>query len=147
MTTSEERPSRRFNDKWQDQALVLDKWFTAQAASPLPDTLDQVKALTGHPDFSMSNPNKVRALIFAFAVQNPTLFHRADGAGYRFVMDRIIALDKLNHNVAARLAGCFNLWKRYDEARRGHMNTALETIAGTKGLSKNVYEIVSRALA
>ncbi|HCY86025.1 MAG TPA: aminopeptidase N [Desulfobacteraceae bacterium] len=141
-----DKAAQEFYDKWQNQTLVLDKWFAAQAASPLADTLDQVKALTGHRDFSMANPNKVRALLFAFAMQNPSHYHRADGAGYRFITERILALDKLNHNVAARLAGCFNLWKRYDTGRQEQMRIALNTIAGTEGLSKNVYEIVSRAL-
>ncbi len=137
---------RTFYDRWQTRTLVIDKWFSVQAQSGLDNTLDQVRTLTGHPDFTMANPNKVRALIFSFAMNNPLHFHRADGQGYAFVTERILELDKLNHQTAARLGGCFNLWKRYDEKRQGMMKTALETMAGKKDLSKNLYEIVSRAL-
>ncbi len=142
-----DRVCRAFYEKWQHKALVLDKWFAAQAISPLDDTLDQVRALTGHKDFALTNPNKVRSLIYAFAMQNPVHFHREDGQGYEFIADHILSLDKINHMVAARLTSCFNLWKRYDEGRQEKMKKALETIAATPRLSKNVYEIVSRALA
>jgi aminopeptidase N len=135
-----------FYDKWQARTLVIDKWFSVQAQSSLKDTLDQVKQLTTHKNFTMANPNKVRALIFAFAMNNPMHFHRADGQGYEFVAERILALDKINHQTAARLCACFNLWKRYDENRRILMKRQLETMAGQKTLSKNLYEIVSRAL-
>ncbi len=135
-----------FYDKWQARTLVIDKWFSVQALSSLNDTLDQVKKLTAHKAFSMANPNKVRALIFAFAMNNPMHFHRADGQGYEFVAERILALDKINHQTAARLCACFNLWKRYDESRQAMMKKQLETMAEEKGLSRNLYEIVSRAL-
>ena len=135
-----------FYDKWQTRTLVIDKWFSVQAQSSLEDTLDQVKKLTAHKDFTMANPNKVRALIFAFAMNNPMHFRRADGRGYEFVAERILALDKINHQTAARLCSCFNLWKRYDGNRQVMMKKQLETMAGQKELSRNLYEIVSRAL-
>ncbi len=135
-----------FYNKWQARTLVIDKWFSVQAQSSLKDTLYQVKKLTTHKNFTMANPNKVRALIFAFAMNNPIHFHRADGQGYEFVAERILALDKINHQTAARLCACFNLWKRYDENRRILMKRQLETMAAQKALSKNLYEIVSRAL-
>jgi aminopeptidase N len=135
-----------FYDKWQARTLVIDKWFSVQAQSSLEDTLDQVKKLTAHNDFTMTNPNKVRALIFAFALNNPMNFHRADGQGYEFTAERILALDKINQQTAARLCTCFNLWKRYDENRQAMMKKQLETMAGQKELSRNLYEIVSRAL-
>ena len=135
-----------FYDKWQARTLVIDKWFSVQAQSSLEDTLDQVKKLTAHNDFTMTNPNKVRALIFAFALNNPMNFHRADGQGYEFTAERILALDKINQQTAARLCSCFNLWKRYDENRQAMMKKQLETMAGQKELSRNLYEIVSRAL-
>ncbi|WP_321492572.1 aminopeptidase N [uncultured Desulfobacter sp.] len=138
--------SRVFYDKWQARTLVVDKWFSVQAQSSLKDTLDQVKKLTTHKDFTMANPNKVRALIFAFAMNNPMHFHRADGQGYEFVAERILTLDKINHQTAARLCACFNLWKRYDGNRQALMKKQLETMAGQKELSRNLYEIVSRAL-
>ncbi|MFH2060890.1 MAG: aminopeptidase N [Pseudomonadota bacterium] len=135
-----------FFSKWQHDKLVLDKWFAVQAASMLPDTLDQVKSLCDHADFSMTNPNKVRSLIYMFALHNPILFHREDGKGYGFIADKIIELDSINHMVAARLSLCFNHWKRYDEKRKALMKKELERILCIQSLSKNVYEIVSRAL-
>ena len=141
-----DKACQAFYDKWQARTLVIDKWFSVQAQSRLEDTLDQVKKLTAHKNFTMANPNKVRALIFAFAMNNPMHFHRADGQGYEFVAERILALDKINHQTAARLCACFNLWKRYDENRQAMMRKQLETMAGQKELSRNLYEIVSRAL-
>jgi len=135
-----------YYEKWKNQALVLDKWFAVQAVSPLDDTLDQVEALLEHKDFAMTNPNKVRSLIYTFALHNPIHFHRADGRGYEFISDRILFLDKINHQVAARLASCFNLWKRYDQHQRRLMKNSLESILSTQDLSKNLYEIVSRAV-
>ncbi|MBT3177855.1 MAG: aminopeptidase N [Desulfobacula sp.] len=137
----------KFYAKWKLDKLVLDKWFAVQAASPLPDTLEIVKSLTGHHDFSIKNPNKVRSLIYMFAMQNPINFHQKNGAGYTFVADQIILLDQINHMVAARLSSCFNLWKKYDDHRKALMQKELERILSTQTLSKNVYEIISRALA
>jgi aminopeptidase N len=135
-----------FYQKWQHDKLVLDKWFALQAASPLTDTLEKVQSLLTHEDFTMKNPNKVRALIYMFAMHNPINFHRKDGSGYRFVANRIIALDSINQQIAARLASCFNHFKRYDGARKNLMKNELEKILAIKTCSKNVYEIVSRAL-
>jgi aminopeptidase N len=137
----------RFYQKWHQDKLVLDKWFAVQAASPLPDTLAKVQALLTHPDFTMANPNKVRSLVYMFALQNPINFHREDGSGYRFIADQIIALDAINQQIAARLSSCFNHWKKYDESRKILMKKELERILAVQTLSKNVYEIVSRALA
>ena len=136
-----------FYKKWHQDKLVLDKWFAVQASSSLPDTLEQVQSLLTHPDFTMTNPNKVRSLVYMFALQNPVNFHRSDGKGYRFVADQIIALDGINQQVAARLAACFNHWKKYDDSRKILMKKELERILSVQTLSKNVYEIVSRALA
>jgi aminopeptidase N len=137
--------AKAFYKKWQHDKLVLDKWFAVQAASCLEDTLDIVKNLIGHPDFSMTNPNKVRALIYIFAIQNPVNFHRSDGKGYTFISNQILQLDKINHQIAARLASCFNQWKKYDGARQALMKKALGAIMADQALSKNVFEIVSRA--
>ncbi|OGR56372.1 MAG: aminopeptidase N [Desulfobacula sp. RIFOXYB2_FULL_45_6] len=136
----------QFYFKWKHDNLVLDKWFMVQAGSDLPDTLERVKKLIGHPEFSMKNPNKVRSLIHMFAMQNHANFHAKDGSGYHFIADRIILLDQINHQIAARLASCFNHWKKYDEARKSLMKNELERILNIKSLSKNVYEIVSRAI-
>ncbi|MBU2631429.1 MAG: aminopeptidase N [Proteobacteria bacterium] len=135
-----------FYSKWKHDKLVLDKWFAVQAGSTLPNTLEIVKSLTHHPDFSIKNPNKVRSLIYMFAMQNHINFHQQDGNGYRFIADQIILLDQINHNVAARLSSCFNHWKKYDAPRKALMKKELERILSIQTLSKNVYEIVSRAL-
>jgi len=134
-----------FEARWRHEPLVLDKWFALQAASRLPDTLDRVRSLLGHPVFTMRNPNRVRALIGTFAA-NPVRFHGADGGGYRFLAERILELDPVNPQVAARLATAFSPWRRYDPERRDRMQAQLEGIAGREGLSKDVYEIVTRAL-
>ena len=135
-----------FYSKWKHDKLVLDKWFAVQAGSTLPNTLKVVESLTGHVNFSIKNPNKVRSLIYMFALQNHVNFHQENGNGYRFIADQIILLDQINHQVAARLSSCFNQWKKYDDQRKSLMKKELERILSIQTLSKNVYEIVSRAL-
>jgi len=135
-----------FETKWQADALVMDKWFIMQAIKPGSNTVTTVRALMDHPAFSIQNPNKVRALIGVFAMLNPTGFHAADGSGYAFHADRVIELDALNPQIAARMASAFNRWKRYDEGRKALMKTELERIASAGGLSGDVSEIVSNAL-
>jgi aminopeptidase N len=136
-----------FEARWRDDALVMDKWFVLQATVPETDTVEQVRRLLEHPAFSITNPNKVRSLVGAFAMMNPVGFHVADGAGYRLHADQVIALNRLNPQVAARMASAFNAWYRYDEARRGLMQAELRRIAGIDGLSPDVAEIVNNALA
>ncbi|MBA3012811.1 MAG: aminopeptidase N [Proteobacteria bacterium] len=135
-----------FYEKWHQDKLVLDKWFSVQAGAGLEDTLDIVETLMGHPDFSLANPNKVRSLIYTFAFNNPINFHRSDGKGYTFICDQILRLDRINHQIAARLSSSFNQWKKYNGGRQTLMKKALETIMADQALSKNVFEIVSRAL-
>ena len=135
-----------FYEAWKDDPLVMDKWLAIQATSRLPDTLETVKALMQHPVFNIRNPNKVRALIGAFAA-NPVRFHAPDGAGYAFVADQVITLDPLNPQIAARLVSVFTLWKRYDEKRKALMQAQLERIAATPKLSKDVFEVVAKSLA
>ena len=98
---------------------MVDKWFALQATAQRPDALDAVSALLHHEAFTLANPNRVRSLIGAFAQGNPTSFHRADGAGYAFVADHVLALDKRNPQVASRLAQPFGRWRRYDRAAPG----------------------------
>ncbi len=141
-----QKAAEHFYSKWNRDKLVLDKWFAVQAGSALWDSLDKVKDLVNHPDFSIKNPNKVRSLINTFAIQNQINFHRSDGMGYCFIADQIILLDQINHQTAARLASCFNPWKKYDHQRQALMKSELERILNITSLSKNVYEIVSRAL-
>ncbi len=135
-----------FEQRWRNDALVMDKWFVIQATKPDPDTVKIVHALLGHHAFSISNPNKVRSLIGAFAMANPTGFHTVDGAGYRFHADQVIALDVLNPQVAARMAAAFNPWIRYDQSRQALMKAELKRISTVDGLSPDVFEIVSTAL-
>jgi len=142
-----ERALSMFYDKWKGEALVVDKWFRVQAGSWLPGTLERVKALTRHPAFDMKNPNRARSLLHAFAMENPLHFHAADGSGYRWVAEQVVALDKLNPQVASRLARTFDRWRKYDAGRQGHARAALESIRGAAGLSGNVGEVVGRALA
>jgi aminopeptidase N len=125
---------------------VVDKWFALQATAQRPDALGVVTGLLGHEAFTLANPNRVRALIGAFAQGNPTGFHRADGAGYTFVADHVLALDRRNPQVASRLAQPFGRWHRYDPARQDHMRGQLQRILAVPGLSRDVYEIASKSL-
>ena len=136
-----------FYAKWKDEPLVVDKWFSVQAMAPREDVLDEVRGLTGHTAFSIRNPNKVRSLIGAYAAGNPIGFHRADGQGYDFLADKVLELNKLNPQVAARMLGTMTRWRRYDAVRRAKMRAALERIAAEPGLSKDVFEIASKSLA
>ncbi len=135
-----------FHDKWKDEALVVDKWFRVQATSWLPGTLERVKALTAHPGFDLKNPNRARALLHSFAMENPFHFHAADGSGYRWIAEQVIVLDRINPQVASRLARAFDRWQKYDEGRQALARAALESIRGAEGLSGNVGEVVGRAL-
>jgi aminopeptidase N len=118
-----------FRQQWSGDRLVLDKWFAVQATSPRADTLERVRELMKDSTFSMTNPNKVRALIGAFASGNPLRFHAVDGAGYDFVAERALELDPLNPQVAARLLSPFGRWRRFDKVRQSLMKDALQRIA------------------
>jgi aminopeptidase N len=134
-----------FHDRFRADPLVLDKWMALQAGSPLPGTIEAVKALMKHPAFDIKNPNRVRALIGAFSA-NHLRFHGADGAGYRLVGGVIRALDPLNPQVAARLAGVFESWRRYDQARQAAMRQELESIRAIDGISPNLFEVAGKML-
>ena len=138
---------KKFYEKWKDEPLVLDKWFAVQATSRLPDTLSVVNRLMQHPAFTLKNPNRVRSVVSSFCHGNQVRFHAADGSGYAFGADQVIAIDPLNPQVAARLARSFDRWKKFDPARRTLAQAALERIRGTAGLSKDTFEVVTRALA
>ena len=141
------RALQMFLDKWKDEALVVDKWFKVQATSWLPGTLARVQELASHPAFDLRNPNRARALLHSFALENPLHFHAADGGGYRWIAEQLVALDRLNPQVASRLARAFDRWKKYDTTRQAHARAALEALRETQGLSPNVMEVVDRALA
>jgi aminopeptidase N len=135
----------RFYADWKGEALVVDKWLAVQATSRRADTLDRVKALLGHEAFDLRNPNKVYALIRSFCA-NHVRFHAADGAGYAFAADRVLELDPLNPQIAARLARGFDRWSKFDTGRQAHARVALERIRGAPALSRDVAEVVTKAL-
>ena len=137
----------KFAGHFKDDALVMDQWFAVQAACPLPGGLERVQALMHHAAFTLKNPNKVRALIGAFASQNHVNFHRADGAGYRFLADQVIALNALNPQIAARQLTPLTRWRKFDAARQALMRGELERIRDSGTLSSDVYEVVSKSLA
>ena len=132
--------------KANNEGLVINKWFAMQAAADVPGALDNVKALLNHEAFDASNPNRYRSVVNTFAGANPAQFHAADGSGYKFVADETITMDGRNPQVAARLAGSFNQWKKFDAKRQALMKEQLERIKAHEGLSKDSFEIVSRAL-
>jgi aminopeptidase N len=135
-----------FYNKWQHDPLVVDKWFSIQAESPLPDTLHQVKNLLQHPAFDIKNPNKVYALLAAFGFRNPVRFHALDGEGYALMADMVIKLDNLNPSVASRMVKPLTDWKRHDNKRQQLMRGQLEHILRNKKTSKDVYELASKSL-
>ncbi|EQM78402.1 aminopeptidase N [Pseudomonas stutzeri] len=136
-----------FAEHFKDNPLVMDQWFSVQAGNTQPGGLERVQHLMQHPAFTLKNPNKVRALIGAFANQNLVNFHRADGAGYRFLADQVIVLNKLNPQIASRLLAPLTRWRKYDAGRQGLMKTELERILASGELSSDVYEVVSKSLA
>ena len=135
-----------FYQTWKSDGLVLDKWFTIQAASHHIHALEHVQELVKHPDFTLSNPNRVRSVLGVFGRVNLLGFHRKDGLGYQFLAEQVIQLDKLNPQVAARIVAPFTHWQRYDESRREKMHSALNLILASSDLSKDLYEIVSKSL-
>ena len=147
-----DRPERTealndFYTRYANDPLIIDKWLALQAAIPEPATLDRVRALTGHPAFSMANPNRVRALIGSFAQVNHTQFNRADGAGYDFVADAVLTLDPKNPQVAARLTGAFRSWRALEPRRRERAEATLRRVAAAPALSRDVHDILARTLA
>src|SRR6185295_443384 len=136
-----------FYARHADDPLIVDKWLALQAMIPEPATLDRVKALTAHRAFSFANPNRVRALIGAFAQTNQTQFNRPDGEGYVFLADTVLVLDAKNPQVAARLTTAFRSWRALEPARRAHAETALRRLAAAPDLSRDVSDIVARSLA
>ncbi len=127
--------------------LLLDKWFAVQAAADRTDVIARIAELATHADFTYKNPNRLRALIGTFSMQNPAHFHRADGAGYRLLADAIITVNRLNPQTAARLLGPLRQWRRYDITRQSLMEAELKRILADKDVSKDVYEITSKSLA
>ena len=135
-----------FFEKWKSEPLVIDKWFANQARDPGEGALGRVLGLTAHPAFDPKNPNRLRALVSTFANFNPARFHDPSGAGYRFLADQILAVDGFNPSTAARLVDPLGGWRRYTPELGALMKAQLERIVASPGLSKNVYELASRAL-
>ncbi len=125
---------------------MLDKWFAIQAMIPEDGTVERVRRLQEHPAFAMTNPNRVRALVGSFALANPTQFNRSDGAGFTLVADTVLALDRANPQIAARLMTAFGSWRRLEPVRRGMAESALRRILATPGLSRDVTDIAGRSL-
>jgi aminopeptidase N len=140
---------QRFHAMFKDEALVLDKWFALQAGSPDRggNILGIVKQLMKHPDFNIRNPNRARSVIFSYCSANPGAFHRSDAAGYTFWSDRVIELDGINPQVAARLARALDRWNKLAEPQRSAAREAIARVAAKPDLSNDVREVVSRALA
>ncbi|MBI1406854.1 MAG: aminopeptidase N [Caulobacter sp.] len=136
-----------FHARWKHEPLVIDKWFAAQARDGSDAALGRVMGLTTHPDFDARNPNRLRALVGTFASFNPARFHDPDGSGYRFLADWIIATDKVNPMTAARFVEPLGGWRRYREDLGSLMREQLQRIAAVEGLSKNVFELATKALA
>ncbi|HFD12844.1 MAG TPA: aminopeptidase N, partial [Crenotrichaceae bacterium] len=136
----------QFYRKWQSEPLVIDKWFSLQATSPLENTLETVEALTRHADFNLNTPNRVRSLVSAFAVNNPLHFHQTNGAGYLFLMRQVQQLDKINPQIAARIVIPLTQWQRHTQQRQNQMKQALQTLLSRTDISRDLYEIVSKSL-
>ena len=137
---------QQFATEWQHDVLVLDKWFSLHAAQPSDQVFEQITLLCQHPKFSWQNPNRVRAVFHAFAMQNPGQFHRLDGRGYQLLTDTLLKLDPINPQVSARLVTPLLSWQRFDSERQALMKAALHRLSAQPGISDDLYEKVSKAL-
>jgi aminopeptidase N len=137
----------RFYQQWQQDALVIDKWFTLQATCSMPNTFATVQSLLLHPAFDIKTPNRARSLIAAFSQSNPLHFHAKNGEGYRFLADQVLVLNALNPQIASRMVAGLAQWRRYDADRQDLMRQQLQRIINNEHLSKDVYEIASKSLA
>lgn len=146
-TPERESAFKDFYNTWKHEPLVLDKWFSLQAVADRQDAVEDVTALTSHPDFTYKNPNRLRALMGSFSFANQKWFHRKDGAGYRLLADTVIKVNALNPSTAARLLTPMRQWQRYDTSRKVLMEKELKRILAEKDTSNDVYEIVSKSLS
>jgi aminopeptidase N len=136
----------RFYEEFEQEALVVDKWFSLQAAARTTDVA-AVRDLMKHPAFTLKNPNRARSLIFSFCNGNPSQFHAVDGSGYQFWAEQVIALNAINPQVAARLARSLDRWRKYAPALQSKMRAALQQVADTPSLSKDVLEVITKSLS
>ncbi len=132
-----QQPLKNFYQDFKNEALVVDKWFSLQAVAMHAD-VKAVRKLMTHPAFTLKNPNRARSLIFSFCNGNPSQFHAADGSGYAFWTEQVIALNKLNPQLATRLVRTLDHWKKYQPALKQQIQAALQKVAAAKGLSKDV---------
>jgi aminopeptidase N len=146
VSASREQSLEDFYDRFKAYPLVIDKWFAVQAKAVRATTIDDLKLLSAHPDFTLKNPNRARSIYSAFAMMNPVVFHRADGKGYEFFGDAVCAIDPINPQVASRLLTAVRDWKRYSPARQDMIRTQIERILSREGLSPNSYEIASKTI-
>jgi aminopeptidase N len=137
---------KAYEAQWKDTPLALDRVFSTQAMSCRPDALARLQDLMRHPHIDIKNPNRVRATLLPFANNNPLRFHAKDGSGYRFIADHVVALDALNPQMAARLCGAFETWRRYEPVRQSMAKAELARILATPGLSKNTTEVAGKTL-
>ena len=144
--SAREESFARFYDEFADDSLVIDKWFALQATIPEPATTRRVLDLMAHKDFSLSNPNRARALLGAFAAGNPTRFHAQDGSGYALLVDAVIEIDPKNAQLAARLLTSLRAWRTLEPVRRGLAEQALRKVAAVPTLSSDTNDIATRAL-
>jgi aminopeptidase N len=135
-----------FYERWQHEALVVNQWLTVQATRPDPSCVEDIRALLDHEAFDWRNPNKLRALVGAFAGANPIAFHRPDGAGYRLMGEVIERVQASNPQIAARMLAPLTRWRRYATGQEA-MRAELERLAAIEPLPKDVFEVLSRALA
>ncbi|WP_380181466.1 aminopeptidase N [Kalamiella sp. sgz302252] len=135
-----------FDERWHKDGLVMDKWFALQATSPAPDVLSRIRTLLSHRSFTLSNPNRIRSLIGAFASANPSAFHAANGSGYQFLVEILTDLNTRNPQVASRMIEPLIRFKRYDEERQALMRSALEQLKALDNLSGDLYEKIAKAL-
>ena len=143
--TERETVLKNFHNKWKSEPLAMDKWFAVQAGSRARNTAEQVERLIHHPSFDIKNPNKAFSLLRTFA-SNHVHFHRSDGAGYKLISDSVVEIDKINPQVAARIARSFDRWRKFDATRQNHAKLALENIINQPKLSKDTSEVVSKTL-
>jgi aminopeptidase N len=136
-----------FYKRWKNDALVLDKWFAVQVRSPVHGTAELVAQLKSHPQFSMKNPNRVRAVLGSFAAGNMRQFNAPDGSGYKIVADAVLELDGFNALMAARLLSNFEMWRMLEPKRQKAARKQLDRVAAAKKLSRDVYEIAAKMLS
>lgn len=138
---------REFEQRWNQDPLVLDKWFGLHATTERDDILSQLTLLQQHPQFTIGNPNRVRAVVGSFAFFNTAGFHNLDGSGYKFVTDYLMELDKVNPQVAARIVTPLTQWHNFSPVHQELMKTQLNRLLGVKELSSDLFEKVSKSLA